>query len=98
MSFTHGLEHFWAKTPKSKLKFIKNGLNIMLSDSWKSAFKMASEKVRKTWNCPASLAISEALTIYSTNFLRPPFNSQFFLSLNFYFGCKTPCGLKAWEN
>ena len=45
--FTHGLRHFWAKTPKSKLKFIKKGLNIMLSDSLKSAFKMASEDPQK---------------------------------------------------
>jgi hypothetical protein len=57
----------------------------MLSDSSKSACKMASEdpqkniakKYKKTSNCPASLAISEALTINPTNFLRPPFNSQF---------------------
>ena len=48
----------------------------MLSDSWKSAFKMALEdppkniakKYKKTWNCPASLAISEALNIHATNF------------------------------
>ena len=40
----------------------------MLSDLSKSAFKMASEdpqkillKEQKTWNCPASLVISEAL-------------------------------------
>ena len=45
--FTHGLRHFWAKTPKSKLKFIKNCLNNMLSDSSKSAFKMASEDPQK---------------------------------------------------
>ena len=65
----------------------------MLSDSSKSALIMASEdpqkniakKYKKTWDCPASLAISEALTINPTNFLRPPFNSQFFLSFNFYF-------------
>ena len=71
----------------------------MLLDSSKSAFKMASEeKVQKTWNSPASLAISKALTIHPTNFLRPPFNSQFFLSFNFYFSHKTPHGLKTWEN
>ena len=78
----------------------------MLSDLSKSAFKMASEdpqkniakKYKKTWNCPASLAISEALTINPTNFLRPPFNSQFFLSFNFYFRHKTSGGLKTWEN
>ena len=48
----------------------KNGLHL-LSDLSKSAFKMASEdsqkniakKYKKTWNWPASLAISEALTI-----------------------------------
>ena len=58
----------------------------MLSDSSKSAFTMASEdlqknidkKYKKLWNCPASLAISEPLTINPTNFLRPPFNSQLF--------------------
>ena len=78
----------------------------MLSDSSKSAFEMASEdpqkniakKYKKTWNCLASLAISEALTINPTTFLRPPFNSQFFLNFNFYFGHKTPGGLKTWEN
>ena len=78
----------------------------MLSDSWKSAFKMASEnpqknitkKYEKTWNCPASLAISEALTKHPTNFLRPLFNSQFFLSFHFYLGHKTPRGLKTWKN
>ena len=68
----------------------------MLSDWWKGAFKMASKdpqkffakKCKKTWICPASLAISEALTINPTNFLRPLFNSQFFLSFNFHFGHK----------
>ena len=77
----------------------------MLSDSSKSAVKMASEdlekniakKYKKTWNCLASLAISEALTINPTTFLRPPFNSQFFLSFNFYFGQETPSGLKIWK-
>ena len=29
-----------------------------------------------------------------TNFLRPPFNSRFLLSFYFYFGHKTPGGLK----
>ena len=72
----------------------------MLSDSWNSAFKMASEdplKVQKTWNCPASLAISKALFNNPTNFLRPLFDSQFLLSFNFYFSHKTPRGLKTWE-
>ena len=55
--------------------------------------KNVAKKYEKI-NCPASLAISEALTINPTNFLRPPFNSQFFLSFNFYFGHKTPGGLK----
>ena len=45
--FTYGLRHFWAKNLKSKLKFIKNGWNIMLSDSGKSAFKMAMEDLQK---------------------------------------------------
>ena len=40
------------------------------------------------------LSDSEALTINPTNFLRPPFDSQFFLSFNFYVGYKTPGGLK----
>ena len=62
----------------------------MLSDLSKSAFKMASEKVRKIWNCPISLAISKALTIYPTNFFRPPFNSQFFLSFNFILVTRHP--------
>ena len=79
----------------------------MLSDLSKNAFKMALEDPKKniakkykkkTWNCPAFLAISEALTINPTNFLRPPFDSQFFLSFNFYFGHKKPGGLKTWEN
>ena len=47
-----------------------------------------------SWNCPASLAISEALTINPTNFLGTPFNSQFFLSFYFDFSHKTPGGLK----
>ena len=62
----------------------------MLSDSWKTAFKTALEDPKKniaqkykTWNCPASLAISEALIMYPTNFSRPLFNSQFVLSLTF---------------
>ena len=45
--FTHDLRHFWAKTPKSKLKFIKNGLNNMLSHLSKNAIKMASEDPAK---------------------------------------------------
>ena len=43
----------------------------MISDSSKNAFKMSSEdpqkniakNYKKTWNCPASLVISRALTI-----------------------------------
>ena len=66
----------------------------MLSDSSKNAFKMASEDPQKNiakkfffkpWNWPASLAISKALTNNPTYFLRPPVNSQFFISFNFYF-------------
>ena len=99
-------EIFWVNNQKSKFKFKKNCFNIMLSDSWKSAIKMASKdpqkniakKYKKTRNCPASLVISEALTINPTNFLRLLFNSQFFLSFYFYFGNKTPRGLKTWEN
>ena len=49
----------------------------MFLDSWKSAFEMALEdpqkillkSTKKTWNCWASLVISEALTIHPTNFL-----------------------------
>ena len=74
----------------------------MLSDFRKSAFKMASgnpqkniaKKYEKTWNCPASLSISEALTIQPTNFLNPLFDSQFFLSFTFHFGHKTLRALK----
>ena len=78
----------------------------MLSDSSKSALKMVLEDPqkniaktvkKKTWKCPASLAISAALTINPTNFLRPAFSSQYFLSFNFYFGHKTPSGPKTWE-
>ena len=77
----------------------------MPSDWWKNAFQMASEdpqqillKSTKTWNCPASLATSEALTIHPTNVLRSLFNIQFFLSFTFYFSHKTPLCLKTWEN
>ena len=56
--------------------------------------KKYCRKVRKTWNCQAFLSISEALTIYPTNFLSPLFDSQFFLSFNFYFGHKTLRGEK----
>ena len=74
----------------------------MFSELSKSAFKMASEdpqkKIAKKYEkyeiVRHSLAISEALTINLTNFLRPPFDSQFFQSFNFYFGDKTPGGLK----
>ena len=45
--FTHDLRHFWAKTLKSKFKFLKNGFNNMLLDSSKNAFKMASEDPQK---------------------------------------------------
>ena len=60
--------------------------------------KNIAKKYEKHENCPASLAISDALTIYATNFLRPLFNSNFFLSFNFYFGPKTPSGLKTCKN
>ena len=55
-------------------------------------------ELKKTWNFLASLAISRALTIYPTNFLRPLFNSKFFLSFNFYFGHNARLGLKTWDN
>ena len=78
----------------------------MLTDAWKSAFKMDSEdpqkniakKNKKKLNFPASLVISEALTNLPINFSRPLFDRQFFLSFNFYFCHKTPRGLKTWEN
>ena len=70
----------------------------MLSDLSKSALKMASEdpqkskKVRKTLNCPASLAISEALTINPSIFKMPlvlvskntPWFSFLFIHLFFF--------------
>ena len=63
----------------------------MLSDWWKSAFKMVLEdpqkillKGTKNMKCPASLGISKAFTINPTNFVRPTF-TQFFLNFNFYF-------------
>ena len=65
---------FELKTQNQNPSFKKNSSIIMLSDSWTSAFKMAWEdpqknidrKYKKTGNCPASLAISEALTIQHT--------------------------------
>ena len=44
--------------------------------------KNIAKKYKKTCNCLASLAISEALTINPTNFLRPP---SIVNSFNFYF-------------
>ena len=38
------------------------------------------------------------LNYHPSHILRPLFHSQFFLSSNFYFGHKTPRGLKTWEN
>ena len=78
----------------------------MFSDLWKSTLKMASEdsqkniatKVQKNMKLSGFLAISKVLTTHRTNFLRLFFNSQFFLSFNFYFGHKTTCDLKTWEN
>ena len=43
--FTHGFRYFWAKTQKSK--FVRNGLNNMLTDLSKSAYKMATEDPQK---------------------------------------------------
>ena len=87
------------KNQKSKWKFIKKKVEILCFHIHeKNAFKMASEVRKygstKTWNCPASLAISKALNIHHANFLRPRFNGQFFLCFNFYFGLKTPGGKK----
>ena len=47
MLFSHGLKHFVAKIPELKVKVYENGLNIMHSDSWKSAFELASEDPQK---------------------------------------------------
>ena len=58
---------------------------------WKTLKKLLL-KITKTLDCPFSLAISKALTIHPTNFLRPLFNSKFFLSFNFYFNHKTARG------
>ena len=60
----------------------------------KTLTKILSKSKKKRGNCPASLAISDAFTIHPTNFLRPLLNSNFFVIFNFYFGHKTPCGLK----
>ena len=75
----------------------------MLSDSWKIAlnwpWKTPKKNIAKKYEKHEIvrffffLAIFEALAIHSTNFLRPLFNS-----FNFYFGHKTPHGLKTWEN
>ena len=69
----------------------------MLSDSLKSDFKMALEdpqknivKSTKTWNYPASLAISETLIIHPTNFLSSFFDSQFFQALIFILVTRHP--------
>ena len=71
----------------------------MLSDSWKSAFEMALEnpqnniakKYEKTWNFPASLAISKAFTIHPTNLLRQfVFIVSVFLSFNFILVTRLP--------
>ena len=68
----------------------------------KHAFKMAFEDPKKillksTQNMILS-AVFKALTTYPTNFLRPLFDSQFFLSIYFYFGHNTPWCLETWEN
>ena len=77
----------------------------MLSDSWKSALKMASEDPKKiliksTKNIISSGFFSDfqGLNYPSYQLFEAIFNSQFFLSFNFYFGHKTPRGLKTWEN
>ena len=64
----------------------------MLSDSWKRALKLASEDLEK--NIAKKYKFFLASLAISTNFLRPLFDSQFFLSFNFYFGHKAPRGLK----
>ena len=62
---------------------------------WKTLKKILLKSKKKNIKLSSFLAISEALTINPTKFLRPPFNSKFFLSFNFHFGHKTPGGLKA---
>ena len=74
---------------------LKSSKNIKLS----GFFRLKLELTPWSHACSdLDLAISQALTINPTNFLRPPSDSQFFLSFNFYFGHKTPGGLKTWEN
>ena len=73
----------------------------MLSDSWNSVFKMALKDPQKNIaNKYKKYEIVRLLLQFPrpTNFLRPLFDSQFFLSFNFYFSHKTPRGLKTREN
>ena len=74
----------------------------MLSDSSKSAFKMASEdpqkillkSTKKTTKLSGFFSNLCGLNYQSYQILRPPFNSQFSLSFNFHLSHKTPGGLK----
>ena len=73
----------------------------MISDSWKSAYKMASEdsqtNIAKKHKKTLSGFFSDlwGLNHPSYQLFRQLFNSHFFL--NFYFGHKTSPGLKTWE-
>ena len=67
----------------------------MLSDSSKSAFKMASED-KKNMKLSGFFSNLWGLNYQSYQLFEATFLS--FLSFNFYFGHKTPGGLKTWEN
>ena len=56
--------------------------------------KNTAKRYKKPRNCPAFFSDLWGLNYQSYQ----PFNSQFFLGFNFYFGHKTPGGLKTWEN
>ena len=60
--------------------------------------KNIAKKYKKNMKLSGFFSNLRGLNYQSYQFLRPPFNSQFFLSFYFYFGHKTPGGLKTWEN
>ena len=76
----------------------------MLSDWWKSAFKMALEDPKKillksTKTMKLSGFFSDVWGLNHPSYqLFEAIFQQFFLSFNFYFGHKIPRGLKTWEN
>ena len=72
----------------------------MLSDSWKSAFKVALKDPQKILlKSTKSMKLSSFFSDFrGLNYLSYQlFNSHFFLTF-FYFGHKTPRGLTTWEN